>query len=88
MVKVKSGHNSIESAVLDHAAIEIAGGSKLGIDAAKKIPGERSKRFWPPMVEMDEAVKAKGREASWRHRACAAAMNTEERIVHITVLPG
>ena len=36
-----------------------ASGSKLGIDATKKIPGEGFKRAWPPLVKMDAAVKAK-----------------------------
>ena len=35
------------SDVLDHATSEIASGSKLGIDATKKIPGEGFKRPWP-----------------------------------------
>jgi len=47
------------SDVLDHATSEIAMGSKLGIDATKKIPGEGFKRAWPPLIKMDEAVKAK-----------------------------
>jgi 4-hydroxy-3-polyprenylbenzoate decarboxylase len=47
------------SDVLDHATSEIAIGSKLGIDATKKIPGEGFKRPWPPLIKMDEAVKAK-----------------------------
>ena len=47
------------SDVLDHATSEIASGSKLGIDATKKIPGERFKRAWPPLIKMDESVKAK-----------------------------
>ncbi len=47
------------SDVLDHATSEIAIGSKLGIDATKKIPGEGFKRPWPPLIRMDEAVKAK-----------------------------
>jgi 4-hydroxy-3-polyprenylbenzoate decarboxylase len=34
-------------------------GSKLGIDATKKIPGEGFKRSWPPLIKMDAAVKAK-----------------------------
>ena len=45
--------------VLDHATSEIAAGSKLGIDATKKLPGEGFKRDWPPLIKMDEAVKAK-----------------------------
>ncbi|MEO7300371.1 MAG: UbiD family decarboxylase [Verrucomicrobiota bacterium] len=47
------------SDVLDHATSEIASGSKLGIDATKKIAGEGYKREWPPLIKMDAAVKAK-----------------------------
>ena len=47
------------SDVLDHATSEIASGSKLGIDATKKFPGEGFKRPWPPLIKMDEAVKVK-----------------------------
>ena len=34
-------------------------GSKLGIDATKKMAGEGFKREWPPLIKMDETVKAK-----------------------------
>jgi 4-hydroxy-3-polyprenylbenzoate decarboxylase len=47
------------SDVLDHATSEIASGSKLGIDATKKIPGEGFKRAWPPLIRMDENVRKK-----------------------------
>jgi 4-hydroxy-3-polyprenylbenzoate decarboxylase len=47
------------SDVLDHATSEIATGSKLGIDATKKLPGEGFKRPWPPLIKMDESVKTK-----------------------------
>lgn len=47
------------SDVLDHATSEIAIGSKMGIDATKKLPGEGFKREWPPLIKMDEAVKAR-----------------------------
>ena len=30
----------------------IAIGSKLGIDATKKLPGEGFKRAWPPLIKM------------------------------------
>ena len=43
------------SDVLDHATSEIASGSKLGIDATKKIPGEGFKRAWPPLIKMDDS---------------------------------
>ena len=42
-----------------NANSETASGSKLGIDATKKIPGEGFKRPWPPLIKMDAAVKAK-----------------------------
>jgi 4-hydroxy-3-polyprenylbenzoate decarboxylase len=45
--------------VLDHATTELAVGSKLGIDATKKLPGEGFKREWPPLIKMDERIKAK-----------------------------
>jgi 4-hydroxy-3-polyprenylbenzoate decarboxylase len=45
--------------VLDHATSEIAIGSKLGIDATKKIPGEGFKHAWPPLIRMDEHVRKK-----------------------------
>ena len=32
-------------------------GSKLGIDAMKKLPGEGFKRPWPPLIKMDAAVR-------------------------------
>lgn len=44
---------------LDHATSEFAVGSKLGIDATHKLPGEGFKREWPPLVKMDPAVKEK-----------------------------
>jgi 4-hydroxy-3-polyprenylbenzoate decarboxylase len=47
------------SDVLDQATSEIASGSKLGLDATKKLPGEGFKRPWPPLIKMDAAVKAK-----------------------------
>ena len=31
-------------------------GSKLGIDATKKLPGEGFKRPWPPLIQMNEEV--------------------------------
>ena len=36
-----------------------ASGSKLGIDATKKIPGEGFKRHWPPLIRMNEDVRRK-----------------------------
>ena len=47
------------SDVLDHATSEIAIGSKLGLDATRKLAGEGFKRNWPPLITMDKAVKAK-----------------------------
>ncbi len=45
--------------VLDHATSELAMGSKLGIDATRKLAGEGFKREWPPLIKMDQAVKQK-----------------------------
>ena len=45
--------------VLDHATSEVAVGSKLGIDATRKLAGEGFKRPWPPLIKMDPAVKAR-----------------------------
>jgi 4-hydroxy-3-polyprenylbenzoate decarboxylase len=43
--------------VLDHATPAIGFGSKLGIDATHKLPGEKDCRPWPPIIQMDESVK-------------------------------
>ncbi len=45
--------------VLDHATTEMAAGSKLGVDATRKLPGEGFHRPWPPIIRMDAAVKAR-----------------------------
>jgi 4-hydroxy-3-polyprenylbenzoate decarboxylase len=45
--------------VLDHATSDLAIGSKLGIDATKKLPGEGFHRQWPPLIRMTEEVKRK-----------------------------
>ncbi len=45
--------------VLDHATSEVAIGSKLGIDATRKLPGEGFRRKWPPLIRMDADVKEK-----------------------------
>jgi 4-hydroxy-3-polyprenylbenzoate decarboxylase len=47
------------SDVLDHATSEIASGSKLGLDATKKLPGEGFKRPWPPLIRMSDDVRRK-----------------------------
>jgi 4-hydroxy-3-polyprenylbenzoate decarboxylase len=45
--------------VLDHATPEVGVGSKLGIDATRKLPGEGMHRTWPPMIAMTPSVRAK-----------------------------
>lgn len=47
------------SDVLDHATSEVAIGTKLGIDATRKLAGEGHKRGWPPLIQMDEATRKK-----------------------------
>jgi len=50
------------SDVLDHATSQIAVGTKMGIDATRKLAGEGARCPWPPLIRMDEAVKAKVRK--------------------------
>jgi 3-polyprenyl-4-hydroxybenzoate decarboxylase len=46
--------------MLDHATSEMAIGSKLGIAATKNgMANPESFLSWPPLIRMDEAVKAK-----------------------------
>jgi 4-hydroxy-3-polyprenylbenzoate decarboxylase len=45
--------------VLDHATPEIGVGTKLGIDATRKLPGEGYKRPWPPLITMSDEVRRK-----------------------------
>ena len=48
--------------VLDHATTELASGSKMGIDATHKLPGEGHKRGWPPLIRMEADIIAKAGE--------------------------
>jgi 4-hydroxy-3-polyprenylbenzoate decarboxylase len=43
--------------VLDHATSQVAIGSKCGIDATRKLPGEGFRRPWPPLIRMEEGVR-------------------------------
>jgi 4-hydroxy-3-polyprenylbenzoate decarboxylase len=43
--------------VLDHAAPVIGYGSKVGIDATRKWPGEGFEREWPAAIVMDDKTK-------------------------------
>ena len=43
--------------VLDHATPVMGFGSKIGIDATHKMSGEAGTRPWPPLINMDAAVK-------------------------------
>ncbi len=43
--------------VLDHAAPRMGYGSKVGIDATRKWPGEGFAREWPEAITMDEKTK-------------------------------
>ncbi|MBN1437615.1 MAG: menaquinone biosynthesis decarboxylase [Sedimentisphaerales bacterium] len=42
---------------LDHAAPHLCAGSKMGIDATRKIPGEGPQRPWPPIIQMPKEIK-------------------------------
>jgi len=43
--------------ILDHAAPVCGAGSKMGIDATRKIPGEGQIRDWPDEIEMSAEIK-------------------------------
>ncbi|MEM6552557.1 MAG: UbiD family decarboxylase domain-containing protein [Planctomycetota bacterium] len=47
--------------ILDHAAPRLGAGTKIGIDATRKITGEEVNglpvRDWPPILRMDEVIK-------------------------------
>jgi 4-hydroxy-3-polyprenylbenzoate decarboxylase len=43
--------------VLDHSSRAFTYGSKMGLDATKKLPEEGFSRNWPPLIEMDTATK-------------------------------
>ena len=45
--------------VLDLATSEIAMGTKLGIDATRKLAGEGFKTPWPPLIKMSDEVRRK-----------------------------
>ena len=45
--------------ILDHAARLPGFGSKMGIDATRKLPGEGFTRPWPEVIEMSPEVKAR-----------------------------
>ncbi len=44
--------------VLDHSSRAFTYGSKMGIDATRKLPEEGFLREWPAVIEMDAATKA------------------------------
>jgi 4-hydroxy-3-polyprenylbenzoate decarboxylase len=45
--------------VLDHATNVAGVGTKMGIDATRKLAGEGFPRQWPPILKMDEAIRRK-----------------------------
>lgn len=45
--------------VLDHSSRAFTYGSKMGLDATKKLPEEGFARNWPPLIEMDDTTKAR-----------------------------
>ncbi|HXD22278.1 MAG TPA: menaquinone biosynthesis decarboxylase [Gemmatimonadaceae bacterium] len=45
--------------VLDHSSRAFTYGSKMGLDATKKLPEEGFARNWPPLIEMDPATKSR-----------------------------
>jgi 4-hydroxy-3-polyprenylbenzoate decarboxylase len=51
--------------VLDHASRAPGFGSKMGIDATKKMPEEGFSRVWPPVITMTPEVKTRV-DALWK----------------------
>ena len=49
--------------VLNYATSEIAIGTKLGIEATRKLAGEGHKRGWPPLIRTEENAKLRIRRA-------------------------
>ncbi len=45
--------------VLDHSSRAFTYGSKMGLDATKKLPEEGFSRNWPPLIEMDADTKGR-----------------------------
>ncbi len=60
-------------------------GSKPGIDATKKLPGERFKRPWRPIIHMNTGVKAKAEKRChpWRIRLNVAGAGALPRLTAI-----
>ena len=50
--------------VLDHSSRAFTYGSKMGIDATRKLPEEGFTRDWPPVIAMDDATK-RAVDAMW-----------------------
>jgi 4-hydroxy-3-polyprenylbenzoate decarboxylase len=50
--------------VLDHASRAMSYGSKMGLDATRKLPEEGFTRDWPKVITMDEGTKARV-DAMW-----------------------
>jgi 4-hydroxy-3-polyprenylbenzoate decarboxylase len=57
--------------VLDHSSRAFTYGSKMGIDATRKLPEEGFTREWPPVIEMDATTKA-AVDAMWPSLGIAA----------------
>jgi 8-oxo-dGTP pyrophosphatase MutT (NUDIX family) len=55
--------------VLDHASRAPGFGSKMGIDATKKMPEEGFSRVWPPVITMTPEVKTRV-DALWKDLVC------------------
>ena len=59
---------------LDHASRLVNYGSKMGVDATRKWPGEGFTRQWPPVIKMTDAVKQRVDEL-WKKAGLPAPLN-------------
>jgi 4-hydroxy-3-polyprenylbenzoate decarboxylase len=50
--------------VLDHASRAFTYGSKMGVDATRKLPEEGFAREWPDAIRMDEETR-RAVDAKW-----------------------
>ena len=64
--------------VLDHSSRAFTYGSKMGLDATKKLPEEGFARNWPDLIEMDAATKARV-DALWDEARARSARQRDGR---------
>jgi 4-hydroxy-3-polyprenylbenzoate decarboxylase len=72
--------------VLDHSSRAFTFGSKMGIDATRKLPEEGFTRDWPAVIEMDDATRARVDEM-WERLGVERAAGSGQRAAKRPQLP-